>query len=101
MNATSDRLTGFLLVCAALLSSACASRQPPESVGPSTAHTARPMARHSIPPPPPPDAYQACTGKDLGEDCVTILEDQATEGQCVNPPPGATEPGLVCSAPQA
>jgi hypothetical protein len=91
----------LLLVCAVLLSSACASRQPPETMGPSTVHATRPMSAQRVPAPPPPDSYRACTGKELGDSCVTILEDQATEGHCVNPPPGATEPGLVCSAPQA
>jgi hypothetical protein len=91
----------LLFLYAALLCFACASRPPSEAVGPPGADKAPPIAAPPVPAPPPTDAYRACTGKELGADCITILEDQATEGRCVNPPPGATEPGLVCSAPQA
>jgi uncharacterized protein involved in copper resistance len=98
---TEDRSHRFFFTCALLLSSACASHQPSEAASPSAARTAPSGAAKSARTLPSSEAYQACKGKEPGQSCVTILEDQATEGQCVNPPPGGTEPGLVCRSPQA
>jgi hypothetical protein len=85
-----------LLALGALLCFGCASNPPPEAGGPPTEQHATSAAAQRPAPQIPPEAFEACNGKQVGDQCVTILEDQATEGQCASPPPDVDDPRLMC-----
>ena len=45
---------------------------------------------------PPPEAFESCTGKKAGEECVVKREDWEMKGLCATPP-GAAEGRLGCA----
>jgi hypothetical protein len=93
----------LVVVCAfgVLLGTGCASNPPPEAEPPPSEQVAAPAPPQEAPPQIPPEAFEACNGKSVGDACVTVLGDQATEGQCASAPVEANDSRLMCTAPQS